>query len=435
MSVVALFGALKGLFKKNDKCADTSNYLLTFSRTLGIMLVFFSILTTSKQFFGDPILCSKSAGAWSANMFNNYCFMTGTSSLKHMRRTEVLMPGEAHSGIATDSYKEEKTKVYHSYYQWIPFILFIQGVLFYIPYRVWKNIVGERVTKLIAKVSKDPLCETSIDEQVEGLGRFIAANPMYFNHFARKRFFVDLSVLLLAILQMYLLDWVFDGQYFQLGYSFYRWKNAWSQYLIIVDEMFPLVTSCTASFINTGGTITPDSGNCVMSINILNQKIFVISWLLHVALVAAAVLVLIWSLLLSVTPIIRFAMLRSRVSAVHTHMLRRVDTSCSYGQYVLLIILSQNMESVQFDALIEQIASHLDRLRGGDEESASEFSSDNVMSRLHRNYGGKKCLGKDNNNLLANMQQDSCSETPTLDCRMRVPVYPKGDLPRYNPAE
>jgi hypothetical protein len=29
-------------------------------------------------------------------------------------------------------------QVYHAYYQWVPFVLFLQGVMFYLPHYLWK---------------------------------------------------------------------------------------------------------------------------------------------------------------------------------------------------------------------------------------------------------------------------------------------------------
>ena len=44
-----------------------------------------------------------------------------------------------------------------------------------------------RISKLVEKVSKDPLTETPIKDQISGLGKFIINNPGYFNTIAYVR--------------------------------------------------------------------------------------------------------------------------------------------------------------------------------------------------------------------------------------------------------
>lgn len=68
-------------------------------------------------------------------MINTYCWITYTFTLpgQHGRQQGTAV---AHSGLGNE-YNQERT--YHSYYQWVPFMLFFQGLLFYMPHWIWKN--------------------------------------------------------------------------------------------------------------------------------------------------------------------------------------------------------------------------------------------------------------------------------------------------------
>lgn len=73
-------------------------------------------------FAGDPISCIND-GAIAGHVLNTYCWITHTFTMpgqhgKHVG-TEV-----AQSGLGNDN--AEKT--YHSYYQWVPFVLFFQVI-------------------------------------------------------------------------------------------------------------------------------------------------------------------------------------------------------------------------------------------------------------------------------------------------------------------
>ena len=58
------------------------------------------------------------------------------------------MKGEdfAYPGLAPDVKDEEKT--YHAYYQWVPFVLLLQGMLFYFPHWLWKTLEDRKLDKI-----------------------------------------------------------------------------------------------------------------------------------------------------------------------------------------------------------------------------------------------------------------------------------------------
>jgi len=397
MTLLALFGAVKNLLlfrSKNGK--DVKNDLLVFSRLLGVMMVMFSILSTAKQFFGEPITCQPSHGALKPNLFSAYCFMNGTSTRIKKDRYEKIYNHESHIGITAHVDDEEYRDVSHTYYQWIPFIFFLQGVAFYLPYRMWKHNVGNKINKLLAKISEDPLTTTPIHDQVEDIAKFLTDKPLFFGKLAKLLFGVNFLALIQSVVQMYLLDIVFDGQYFGLGCNFYTIKNFWWEYRIILEEMFPMIVSCEMPYISTSGSVNVETGKCTLNMNILNQKLFIISWILHMIFIAFAILNILWNLFLLITPILRYFMLRYyRAGTVRAQVLTRVHEMGSYGQYVLISILAKNMEQEHFDELLTLVAEESYARKQMDEEFNSDSCSSS-RSRLHPNFGGRKVQSHDN---------------------------------------
>lgn len=43
---------------------------------------------------------------------------------------------------------------YHAYYQWVPFVLFVQGLFFYFPHKLWKSWEGGKIKKLVEGLQK-----------------------------------------------------------------------------------------------------------------------------------------------------------------------------------------------------------------------------------------------------------------------------------------
>jgi len=52
----------------------------------------------------------------------------------------------AHQGVQPYDGKSEIVK--HAYYQWVPFVLFLQGVMFYIPHYLWKIFEDRKIDKI-----------------------------------------------------------------------------------------------------------------------------------------------------------------------------------------------------------------------------------------------------------------------------------------------
>ena len=80
-------------------------------------------------------------------MINSYCYITGTFVLPKHWDTRVGIES-AEDGVGT--YKEEEDEVrYKNYYQWVPFVLFLQSLMFYTPHTIFKLWEGEKVQTLI----------------------------------------------------------------------------------------------------------------------------------------------------------------------------------------------------------------------------------------------------------------------------------------------
>lgn len=71
-------------------------------------------------FLGDPIQCIADRSI-PGHVINTYCWITFTFTLPHEQGKQVGTE-VAHPGLGNDN----QEKQYHSYYQWVPFVLFFQ---------------------------------------------------------------------------------------------------------------------------------------------------------------------------------------------------------------------------------------------------------------------------------------------------------------------
>lgn len=60
-----------------------------------------------------------------------------------MNRTTVELGHIPHPGVGPSTNEDNVT--YHAYYQWVPFVLFFQAIIFYIPHYMWRKAEGKNL--------------------------------------------------------------------------------------------------------------------------------------------------------------------------------------------------------------------------------------------------------------------------------------------------
>uniref|UniRef100_A0A0X3PRR2 Innexin n=1 Tax=Schistocephalus solidus TaxID=70667 RepID=A0A0X3PRR2_SCHSO len=111
--------------------ADKFNFLITV-----MVLSLCTVIITVKQYIMKPIACYIATEVGGSNLLNyveNYCWVQGTLPISYAGK----MP-------STEQEWQELDKQKILYYQWVPFVLGLQCVLFYIPRVIWQAICYNR---------------------------------------------------------------------------------------------------------------------------------------------------------------------------------------------------------------------------------------------------------------------------------------------------
>ena len=106
------------------------------------------------------------AGPIPQNVINNYCYIQGTFTIPgHYKEMELIpkFPGDVHSwyprvgnvissagvGPYNAGKKEDGSAItpveVKAYYQWVPFMLFLQAIMFYVPHIIFKAVEGKKL--------------------------------------------------------------------------------------------------------------------------------------------------------------------------------------------------------------------------------------------------------------------------------------------------
>ncbi|CAF0898049.1 unnamed protein product [Adineta steineri] len=303
--------------RNDDVFIDRLNHRYTVT-----MILVFAAVVTTQQYFGSPITCwvpAQFTGGYE-KYANDICWIMNT----------YYVPMESDIPHAETTRYERMLK----YYQWSPFILLFMALCFYFPRMLWRSLnnkSGLDIEKLVEAAmkceqqeeKKDDKKEEKKEEKTEdkkedakkdsktpaqAIGdmirvyvenRYWPANPppngrqpnrfpqkvVYYLTFWRRRHlssyivllftFVKLLFLVNSLVQIYLLNAFLGNDYHLFGFEvidkFVRGLD-WGE-----SKRFPRVTLCDFH-IREVGIIHRYTVQCVLPINLFNEKIFLILW-------------------------------------------------------------------------------------------------------------------------------------------------------------
>jgi hypothetical protein len=285
--------ALKRVITSNRVEDDDSADRLSRRYTVGLLIMFF-ILVSSSQYVGSPITCW-SPGHFSGAMVsytNNICWIANTYYVP----TDESLPNPT-----------EPRKYMINYYQWVPFILALMALFFYLPFIFWRlmskssGLDAKSVMKIV--YSMDAASNESRDKVMKNTVRLIDRAIDYHRDyydmslFGRIRRQVNrcclppnrsgyyISVLYIFIKLLYIgnvmLQFFILNSFMIPGFGLFgvqviqdliKGKSFWE------SPRFPRVTMCDFVIRTLGENNHRNTIQCTLPINLFNEKIFIFIW-------------------------------------------------------------------------------------------------------------------------------------------------------------
>jgi hypothetical protein len=316
-------GKLKPQF--DDDSVDRLNYIYT-----NIVILAFAITIAAKQYVGEPLQCwvpAQFKGGWEQYV-ENYCFVENTYWVPMDNR------------LPEDTNERDRLEI--QYYQWVPFVLALQALLFYVPRLIWNMLnfqSGMNVTALI---------QSAFSTKKEGEKRVLKANhedglKVVVNHMKdaidyhrewgkdhkkvpvisrlTKGLGVYLTVVYLLVKLLFIVNVV--GQFLILnkflGPNYRWWGFDILRDLITGQEWetsghFPRVTMCDFE-VRRLGNLQRFSVQCVLMINMFNEKLYLFLWWWFLFVAVLNCLNFLYWLFISLIPSVRVNFVRKYLAA------------------------------------------------------------------------------------------------------------------------
>ncbi|CAB3406206.1 unnamed protein product [Caenorhabditis bovis] len=250
------------------------------SRITVCILAVSSVLMMSTHFFGDPITCwtpAQFTKQW-VDFVNQYCYVHGT----------YFAPFTEQLSFEDD----ERKKATIQYYQWVPYILAVQAVFFYLPRFMWKSMIAYSGYDLAGAVKYVDRFWNSIRDQDAAfktrLARFEGQAAVYIwegLRLARMKRSRDMALFytlatviqfINAWIQFYIINSLLDSP----TYTFWGpgllsdilQGNDWQ-----TTGHFPRVVHCDFNRRRTA-SVQLDTVLCVLTYNIYYEKLLLFLW-------------------------------------------------------------------------------------------------------------------------------------------------------------
>ncbi|CDS37246.1 innexin unc 9 [Echinococcus multilocularis] len=360
---------------------------MSFMYSVLILLLCTTIIAV-KQYLLASIACyipTVPSGKDFEKFLQNFCWVHGTIP---------ILEGE-HIPQNYSEWHDADENMRINYYQWVPFMLGLQCILFYVPRVVWQiicyNRTGTDLENLIAVANK---ASNTIENDRKMLVKHVAGTmaEMLFQHrdyrrgkvadarrkafkffgmfIASKRLgtwliftylFIKCIYLANAIGQLYLMQTFlgFNKSMSNFGYEVARYMvngRDWDE-----TRIFPRVSFCYLEHVRHLGTTNRYVAQCVLPVNMLNEKLYIFLWFwTAIVAVCTAVSIPLWIMRLGreknkVHFIKKFLRLQDIYTPEHKEILRNfISDFLRHDGVFLLRMISMNAgDVVTADVVVE----------------------------------------------------------------------------------
>lgn len=377
----AVLSSLKSILKSSETQTDDWIFKLH-SKLTFMMEIAFSIIVTTNQFFGDPINCLPAfKDEIPEKVINNYCWIHSTFTLPgaYDKVTGVQVP---HPGI--DKYTPNEPRVYHAYYQWVCFFLFLQGTTFYLSRYLWKTKEGGKLGKVILGLhspimgseedvkddnsvdhdeEKSPMVNDSVhqygikNQRIKRLAQYLKDSLGRHGLYAYIYFLCEILNFVNVVCQIFITNAFLGGEFTTYGVEVIQF--AMTDQINRTDPMikiFPRVTKCTFHRFGASGDVQRNDALCVLPINIINEKIFIFLWFWFVALAILSGLQLLLRFPIVFSNGIRWKVLSLNTTEDTKGALRAIGSSTSnLSDWYVIALLRKNLNPMNFEALVKNL--------------------------------------------------------------------------------
>lgn len=160
--------------------------------------------------------------------------------------------------------------------------------------------------------------------------------------------------------QMFLMNKFFNGAFFTFGLEVIAFSQRDQEDRI--DPMiyiFPRMTKCTFNKFGASGEVEKHDTLCILPLNIINEKIYIFLWFWFLILGGVTAIMIFYRFLIVVSSSLQTYLLCGQFGIIKPEVIQTIMKKKGYGDWYLLFMLSQNVDELQYQSVLEEVAKRL----------------------------------------------------------------------------
>lgn len=244
----------------------------------------------------------------------------------------------------------------HSYYQWVWTVLTLQAIAFYFPHWSWEKLERGTIMMLVGDLNLPMLPDEKKLKQRRKILLYLRRNRGHHQKYALYYALCEIGNFVNIILQVVLTNYFLDNAFTTYGLQVF-WLTFQRPFERDdrLARVFPTVTACRMA---TGGVAFGREHHdilCILSINILNEKVYIVLWFWFLIVLVSSIICLIYRLLTLRLPFRAYMLQRRLRDCEQRESAMNICKHNKYGEWFLIHRLGQNMDPVTFGEMIEDV--------------------------------------------------------------------------------
>lgn len=380
MSAIKYLSGLKSYLAREECVNESSVFRLHYQMTV-VLLIGSSVLLTAAEFFGNPIDCITGLGA--RHVINTYCWIHSTFTIQDYylreRGSEVAQPGVGSPNGYDEEEVEERWR-FHNYYQWVVFFLFFQAILCYMPKFIWNNAEGGLMKTIANGLNPGLFREDEVSSRKKVIIDYIVKHIRMHNGYVFKYWFCELLCFVNIVGQLFLIDRFLGGEFLTYGPRVVEYSEMDQEER--VDPMiyvFPRMTKCHFHKFGPSGTLERHDAFCLLPLNILNEKVFIMIWFWFVILACLLGALILYRVALFTLPGLRPRAMHKHNKSISLETVQAITNKTSIGDWWILYVLSTNIDPLIYRDIMTTLAKEIETANSNNPyNSAGLYSSSSV---------------------------------------------------------
>ena len=350
------FQLFKTIFKRKDIIID--DLVFRFHHKFSVrVLVICGLIVILREYSSESIDCiTEDQQKYSSDLVNTFCWIQ--QSVEVIKREE-----NSFNRSQTSNEILFKSNIdYINRLHWMGYLFLFQAILFSLPHYLWSSLEKNKTKYLLWNLNDSKITEEKKEIQIQLIVRYLVKNLGNHSFYAFEYISTKIFCFINLILQIVITNQLLRGNFTSLGFALMS-STQTTEESPSLSAIFPRSVVCPVyEFSSEDETQLKFNEKamkyiiCLLPINLIIEKLFLFIWFWYLFLIFLSIFDFIFYLIHFLSKKFRNNYLMSESHVCDGQHLRLISNRISFGDWLLLKILLQNLSPYDFNSIITKFS-------------------------------------------------------------------------------